>query len=89
MTCPMNSRPLTSSSRRDSRPRLSDWATPSFLAAVLKNAFILVRSVLSEIFDESAYNRFLSRQRLPDSPESYAAFLREHELIKARRPRCC
>lgn len=49
----------------------------------------LLLSVLREIFDESAYDRFLSRNHFASSPQSYAAFLREHELIKARRPRCC
>lgn len=69
-------------SHADNR-RLSNWAHR------LRNSLRLLRSVLGEIFDESAYSRFLRRQQLTASPQSYAAFLREHELSKARRPRCC
>jgi hypothetical protein len=46
-------------------------------------------ATLREIFDESAYARFLGRNGLNSTPESYAAFLREHDLAAARRPRCC
>jgi hypothetical protein len=49
----------------------------------------LIISALREIFDESAYERFLLRQNLSRSRATYAQFLREHELSKARRPRCC
>jgi len=49
----------------------------------------IVRCTLSEIFDESAYARFLERQKLESSPESYAEFLRENEAARSRRPRCC
>jgi hypothetical protein len=46
-------------------------------------------SILREIFDESAYSRFLSRHGISSCPRAYAAFLREQEGIKARRPKCC
>jgi hypothetical protein len=49
----------------------------------------IVRSVLREIFDESAYARFLARRQFATSPEAYAEFLRENELNRGRRPRCC
>lgn len=49
----------------------------------------IVRSALQEIFDESAYARFLERRQLRTSPESYAEFLRENEMLRQRRPRCC
>ena len=49
----------------------------------------LLISALREIFDESAYERFLLRHKLPRSRATYAQFLREQELTKARRPRCC
>jgi hypothetical protein len=62
------------------RPRHTIW---------LKNAAFLFLAALREIFDESAYARYLERSRLAASREAYAAFLREHELAKARRPRCC
>ena len=46
-------------------------------------------ATLREIFDESAYMRFLARNRISSSSTAYAAFLREQEGIKARRPKCC
>jgi transcriptional regulator NrdR family protein len=46
-------------------------------------------ATLREIFDESAYIRFLSSHRMASSPNAYAAFLREQERAKARRPKCC
>lgn len=49
----------------------------------------LSATVLREIFDESAYERFLARRQLAPSPGTYAAFCRDHEQTKARRPRCC
>jgi hypothetical protein len=49
----------------------------------------LLLCALREIFDESAYTRFLARHGMPSCPSSYAAFLREQEMIKARRPKCC
>ena len=49
----------------------------------------LLICALREIFDESAYERFLLRHKLPPSRGTYAQFLREQELTKARRPRCC
>ncbi len=52
-------------------------------------AFALLVSALREIFDESAYARFLSRREIASSREAYAAFCREYEAAKARRPRCC
>jgi hypothetical protein len=59
----------------------------------LTNTLGIVRalfwSALREIFDESAYTRFLDRQRLPSSPHAYAAFLRENQRPRERRPRCC
>jgi hypothetical protein len=57
--------------------------------SVIRHARSLLVSALREIFDESAYNRFLDRRQLPSSREAYAAFRREYEAAKARRPRCC
>ena len=45
--------------------------------------------ILREIFDESAYARFLERRQLSASRSTYAAFLQENEAAKSRRPRCC
>jgi hypothetical protein len=69
---------LPGCARVDSRGRLS-----------LRELFGLVVAILREIFDESAYQRFLDRGRLESSPNAYAIFRQENEQAKARRPRCC
>ena len=46
-------------------------------------------AALREIFDESAYARFLARTGAATSADSYAEFLRETEQSRARKPRCC
>jgi hypothetical protein len=46
-------------------------------------------AALREIFDESAYARFLNRRQVASSRQAYAAFCRESEEGTARRPRCC
>ena len=48
-----------------------------------------VLAVLREIFDESAYARFLASRGVTSSRAAYAEFLRETEHARARRPRCC
>jgi hypothetical protein len=55
----------------------------------LRHVLLIILATLREIFDESAYDRFLSRTRAPRSVESYREFLRERESIVARKPRCC
>ncbi len=55
----------------------------------LGSAARMVAAVLREIFDESAYQRFLEQRQVNSSPEAYSVFRREIELAKARRPRCC
>jgi len=69
---------LPSCAEIDSRGRLS-----------LRELFGLIVAVLREIFDESAYQRFLDRSRLESSPNAYAIFRQENEQAKSRRPRCC
>ena len=56
---------------------------------LLKRALRIGRSMLREIFDESAYARFLQRRQLANSPKAYAEFLVEYEARAQRRPRCC
>lgn len=46
-------------------------------------------ATLREIFDEAAYARFLGRAGIASSSEAYAAFQREFEEVKVRRPKCC
>ena len=49
----------------------------------------LLLSALREIFDESAYSRFLCQPGMTSCASAYAEFLREQEALKARRPSCC
>ena len=49
----------------------------------------LLLATLREIFEESAYERFLERRGCPSSREAYAAFLHETQHIRERRARCC
>jgi hypothetical protein len=78
-----------SGSRRDSRPRLSSRANPGSLLSALSQMAGILRAILREIFDESAYQRFLDRSRLQSSAGSYAMFRQETEQARSRRPRCC
>lgn len=48
-----------------------------------------VAAALREIFDEAPYERFLRRSGAASSNEAYAAFRREFEEAKIRRPKCC
>jgi hypothetical protein len=66
----------------------SQWS-PGFLVRQAREAASLFLLTLREIFDESAYARFLARNRVASSRAAYAAFLREHGVAKARRPKCC
>jgi hypothetical protein len=56
---------------------------------LLRRLVDIVLATLREIFDEAAYRRFLERKRLVSSRKAYAEFLREIEVVRARRPRCC
>lgn len=55
----------------------------------LQHAVALLVSVAQEIFDETAYQRFLRRTQSQTCAESYARFRKEHDALKARRARCC
>lgn len=46
-------------------------------------------AMLREVFDESAYARFLERAQIQSSPQAYASFCREREAAKSRCPKCC
>ncbi len=50
---------------------------------------VLLLATLREIFDESAYQRFLAQHQLQSGRAAYALFLREQEIRKARQPKCC
>lgn len=54
---------------------------------LLKVAMNTLFAMVREIFDESAYQRFLDRKQLASSPQAYAAFIREAR--SGRRLKCC
>ncbi|HLK34809.1 MAG TPA: hypothetical protein VKT29_17060 [Terriglobales bacterium] len=54
----------------------------------LQRAGVILMAMLREIFDESAYRRFLQRSGQPPSRFSYREFLRQRFTAKPR-PRCC
>ncbi len=54
----------------------------------LREAGATLAAMLREIFDESAYRRFLQRTGQPASPTSYREFLRQMLELKPRS-RCC
>ena len=76
-------------SRRDGRPRPSNRAQLGHLRSTLLRVLTAAQAILREIFDESAYQRFLDRSMLESSPQAYAIFQQENEQAKSRRPRCC
>ena len=51
--------------------------------------FQTLRAVLREIFDESAYNRFLERTKAKRSVASYRDFMHERQDSITQKPRCC
>jgi hypothetical protein len=55
----------------------------------LRATFHALRATMREIFDESAYERFLTRTHGTVSIASYRDFIRERETGMAKRPRCC
>ena len=79
---------MNQASRIDSRPRLSSRPKAEKVGG-LSNAISLLCAALREIFDESAYERYLHRNQAHSSPQAYAAFQREAEQASMRRPRCC
>jgi len=48
-----------------------------------------IKATLREVFDESAYDRFLLRTRESRSVASYRAFTRERDAAMLKKPRCC
>ena len=77
------------SSRRDGRIRPSSRAKRGGLRRTLSRITRVIQAILQEIFDESAYQRFLDRGRLQSSVNAYAIFREENEQAKSQRPRCC
>jgi hypothetical protein len=69
--------------------RIHAVGTIKRFAAQLKSFHRIFDAALREVFDESAYARFLSQRQLVSSRAAYAAFRQEYETAKARRPKCC
>jgi hypothetical protein len=67
----------------------TDKSSANKMLAPIFRRFQLISAALQEIFDESAYQRFLDRTHLKSSPNAYAVFRQENEQAKSRRPRCC
>ena len=70
-------------------PELRRSGSARFFLQRLKSCALILTATLREIFDESAYARFLNQKQLVSSRSAYAAFRQEYEGTKARRPRCC
>jgi hypothetical protein len=71
------------------RRRMNSTSIVIIVLSAITRGFVLLAATLQEVFDESAYQRFLFRGNLSPSVESYAAFMAEQEKSRARRPRCC
>ena len=67
------------------------WCESSLTGMVDRCATIcrVLQTTLREIFDETAYARFLARRKLTSSSHAYAEFLNESRQQRERRPRCC
>lgn len=62
------------------------WA---LAAAVCGKVIPTIRAALREIFDESAYDRFLLRTHASRSVDTYREFTRERDAAMLKKPRCC
>jgi hypothetical protein len=57
--------------------------------ALITKTIRTLRATFREIFDESAYDRFLLRTHASRSVASYRAFTRERDAAVLKKPRCC
>ena len=64
-------------------------APPRLRGEIFFNIFRTIHATLREIFDESAYDRFLQRTGTSHCKDSYRAFMRDRESAMAQKPRCC
>ena len=48
-----------------------------------------IKATVREIFDESAYDRFLQRTQAARSTASYREFMQERDAAIVKKPRCC
>jgi hypothetical protein len=66
-------------------PITRDHSAPALFRTLIQT----LRATLREIFDESAYDRFLLRTHASRSVASYRAFTRERDAAMVKKPRCC
>lgn len=59
------------------------------LRRLCQDAWTVLGAVLREIFDESAYERFLLRTNGVRNLTSYRDFMQERDAAMAKKPRCC
>jgi hypothetical protein len=73
------------------RPRVERGETRGSrrIPIIFAKAIRTLRAALREIFDESAYDRFLLRTHASRSVASYRAFTRERDAALLKKPRCC
>jgi hypothetical protein len=57
--------------------------------ALIGKAIRMLLDTIREIFDESAYDRFLLRTNASRSIVSYREFTRERDAAVLQKPRCC
>jgi len=57
--------------------------------AIFRRVTQTLRAVVREIFDESAYDRFLLRTNASRTIASYRDFTRERDAAMLKKPRCC
>jgi hypothetical protein len=67
----------------------SSYKTPEDFLQRFGNAIRILLATLREIFDESAYDRFLLRTHAFRSVASYREFTRERDATMLKKPRCC
>jgi hypothetical protein len=89
-----NQKPTTEARRHGESRKSSDFSDhpitrSTFALALINNAIRTFRSALREIFDESAYERFLLRTNAPCSVASYRDFTQERDAAMLKKPRCC
>jgi hypothetical protein len=83
-------------SRRTPTKIVSEHAALGSSREILKDFLQRVASAMRtllatvrEIFDESAYDRFLLRTRASRSIASYRQFVQERDAAMLKKPRCC
>ena len=67
----------------------SSHGTTLRMCSWLRDGWHLLRATLREIFDETAYDRFLLRTKSSRSVASYRDFIGERDAAMMKKPRCC